>query len=313
MFAALLLGSAQTALGADPTRTTTFLPRGTATPPAIVSIVIDDLGDRRTEGLQAIELPGSVTYAVLPHTAHGSSLARLAHSLGKEVLVHIPMEAVSGRALGPGGLTAMLSKQQFERRLLAAIESVPHAQGVSNHMGSRLTSMPQQMRWLMGVIKMRHDWMFLDSRTTSDSVALSIARDAGLRTTARDVFLDNDVNVDAIRTRYREFIAKARMHGSAVAIGHPYPETLQVLAEELPHLNRQDSNHTDARKRAYLAPSARQIRLVPLSTLIARQAPRFSARPARQPAAGKPPHHQAASSTTAPPQPSWVETHPAHR
>ena len=116
--------------------------------------------------------------------------------------------------------------------------------------------------------------MFLDSRTTADSVAESTARGVGLRTTFRDVFLDNEISVAAIRARFRELITKARAHGSAVGIGHPYAQTLQVLAEELPQLVQGDAAATanSAAER-----SAMGIRLVPLSRLIARRSSSVSA------------------------------------
>jgi polysaccharide deacetylase 2 family uncharacterized protein YibQ len=241
---------------------------------AIISIVIDDVGNRREEGLRAIELPGALTYAILPHTAHGSTLARLAHSLDKEIIVHIPMEAIGAKPLGRGGLTADLSRQQFEQRTLAAIGSIPHAQGVSNHMGSHLTTMERPMQWLMNILLGRKNWMFLDSRTTAESVAEATARHVGLRTTFRDVFLDNEVNVTAIRARFRELLDKARRHGSAVAIGHPYPLTLQVLAEELPHFVA--SNRTSAVGGNPSRDARRNIRLVPLSHLIAKRSRRVA-------------------------------------
>ena len=252
---------------------------------AIVSVVIDDVGDGREAGLRAIELPGSVTYAILPHTAHGATLARLAHSLDKEVIVHMPMESIRGERLGRGGLTAALSHQQFEQRVLAALISVPHAQGVSNHMGSRLTTMQRPMQWLMNILLAKNDWMFLDSRTIAGSVAATTARDTGLRTTFRDVFLDNEVNVAAIRARLREALNKARTDGSAVAIGHPYPQTLQVLAEELPRLVSAASSHRGVNSAVGNAPSggARRVRLVSLSRLIAkRSSPRAPAMPVLQ-------------------------------
>ena len=237
---------------------------------AIVSIVIDDVGDGRAAGLRAIELPGSLTYAILPHTAHGATLARLAHSLDKEVIVHMPMESIAGKPLGRGGLTANLSRQQFEQRTLAALISVPHAQGLSNHMGSRLTTMQRPMQWLMNILVAKKNWMFLDSRTTAESVAEATARELGVRTTFRDVFLDNEVNVEAIRARLRELIDKARAHGSAVAIGHPYPQTLQVLAEELPLLvpfaSKREANRTFGN---VTNDHPRSVRLVSLSRLIA--------------------------------------------
>jgi polysaccharide deacetylase 2 family uncharacterized protein YibQ len=205
---------------------------------APVAIVIDDLGNRRSEDLRAVELPGPLTYAFLPHTPHAASLARIAHSLGKQVLVHLPMEAHNGRALGPGGLTAALARHQFERRVRAALDAVPHATGASNHMGSLLTSMPQPMDWLMHVIAGRSGWLFLDSRTTVETVAEHRAVAAGVATTWRDVFLDNVPTHTAISTQLERLLRKARREGTAVAIGHPHPETVAVLARELPRLEQ---------------------------------------------------------------------------
>jgi len=270
----------------------------------IVSIVIDDIGNRRAESLRAVELPGSVTYAVLPYTAYGSTLARLAHSLGKEVIVHMPMEAVSGRALGRGGLTANLSRQQFEKRALAAITSVPHAQGLSNHMGSRLTAMDRPMQWLMEILLTQDNLMFLDSRTTAATIAQSTAHDFGLRTTFRDVFLDNELSVPAIRARFRELIAKARVQGSAVAIGHPHAQTLQVLAEELPRVfGARAGGATDARSMG--------MRLVPLSQLIStRSARSFSRHPARPPQSDRRQARRASSSIKVRLRTSSAGSHP---
>lgn len=216
----------------------------------MAAIVIDDLGNLRRGGLRSIELPGPVTYAVLPHTPHGPELARLAHALNREVLVHLPMEATSRSPLGPGGLTATLARHQFERRALEAFDSVPHARGVNNHMGSRLTAMDRPMGWLMELLSVRDKWLFLDSRTTARTVAESKARELGVRTTFRDVFLDNDLDDEAIRRRFAELMAHAQAAGSAVAIGHPYPQTLRVLEEQLPEI------------------SAHGVRLVPLSVVI---------------------------------------------
>jgi polysaccharide deacetylase 2 family uncharacterized protein YibQ len=219
-------------------------------PGPLVSVVIDDLGNFHARGLEAIELPGPITYAVLPHTPHGPSLARRAHSLGKEVLVHLPMEAAPERRLGPGALTASLHREQFHRRLRSALNSVPHAVGASNHMGSRLTTLAQPMGWLMEELAGRRGWVFLDSRTTPGTVAEASARAAGLATTRRDVFLDNVPARGAVRMRFHELVATALRDGSAVAIGHPHPQTLEVLARQLPRLD------------------ALGVRLVPLSVLI---------------------------------------------
>ncbi len=245
-----------------------------------VAVVIDDVGNLRHEGLRAVELPGPITYAMLPHTPHAASLARIAHALGKEVLVHLPMEADPPRPLGPGGLTAALARHQFERRVRSALDSVPHARGASNHMGSLLTTLPVHMDWLMQVLSSRRGWVFLDSRTTARTVAEDRALAAGVGATWRDVFLDNDPSPDAIRRQLRTLASVAHRHGSAVAIGHPYPQTLEVLAQSLPRM-RGDG-----------------LRLAPLSEVIAMRA-RQSVRVAQESSPG-----QAASTRHTPSAPS---------
>lgn len=209
-----------------------------AQPPSpVAAIVIDDIGNLRDEGLRAVELPGPLTYGVLPHTPYAATLARLAHALDKEVLVHLPMEAISRRSLGPGALTAALERAAFSHRVVQAFASVPHARGVSNHMGSKLTAMQQPMEWLMELIAARQGWLFLDSRTTPRTVAEASARAAGIAATSRDVFLDNVVSVAAIRAQLRELMHRAKRNGAAVAIAHPYPETLLVLEQDLPQFS----------------------------------------------------------------------------
>jgi len=227
---------------------------GAQSPHAVAAIVIDDIGNLRDEGLRALELPGPLTYAVLPHTPYAATLARLAHALDKEVLVHLPMQATARRSLGPGALTTALERGAFQHRVIQAFAAVPHARGVSNHMGSKLTAMQQPMQWLMEVIAARRGWLFLDSRTTPHTVAEASARAAGVDATSRDVFLDNVVDVSAIRMQLRELIHRARRHGSAVGIAHPYPQTLMVLAQELPQL------------------AATGVRLAPLSSVVRRRA-----------------------------------------
>jgi len=117
-----------------------------------------------------------------------------------------------------------------------AIESVPFAIGVSSHRGSLLTRHPGHMSWLMAEISRRDGMFFVDSYTTHESVALQIARELGVAATRRDVFLDHDGRRETVRRELQRLKRLARERGQAVAIGHPYPETLEVLEEELPNL-----------------------------------------------------------------------------
>jgi polysaccharide deacetylase 2 family uncharacterized protein YibQ len=205
----------------------------------MVGLIIDDLGDRLHDGLRAIALPGNVTCAILPQTTFSRRFAELAHRQGKEVMLHQPMQALNGEAMGPGGLSLYMTHEAFVSTLRANLESVPYARGLNNHMGSLLTRHPGQMAWLMDALEEHGGLFFVDSTTTSHSVALKVALEHQLPGVRRNVFLDNDRSEAAIRQQFAHFIAQAKAVGSSLAIGHPYPETLQVLEQMLPTLSEQ--------------------------------------------------------------------------
>ncbi len=205
-----------------------------------IAIIIDDLGYQLEAGRRAIELPGPVAFAVLPGTPRGARLARMANDQGKEVLLHLPLEPVDHEGPPePGALLLDMSRQTFETTFAAAIAEVPHAIGVSSHRGSLLTRHPGHMNWLMEAIRSHEHLFFIDSYTTHRSVALEIAAEAGVAATKRDVFLDHERSLEAVAREVERLKSEARKHGVAVAVGHPFPETLAVLERELPRLREQ--------------------------------------------------------------------------
>ena len=203
---------------------------------ASISIIIDDLGNLRDRDLRAIRLPGAITYAFLPHTPYARELANLANRLDKEVMLHLPMEAMEHNRLGPGGLTVDMTQQQFLQQLRDDIAAVPHVAGINNHMGSLLTQDLGYMRWLMQELDGHDELYFVDSYTTRASVAVKAANENWVPNIRRDVFLDSDRDREKIRAELKRTVRLAREHGIALAIGHPYPETLDVLEQELPRL-----------------------------------------------------------------------------
>lgn len=208
-----------------------------AGPHARIVLIIDDLGYRFDAGRRAIELPGPVAFAVLPQTPRGQQLARAAHENGKEVLLHLPLQAAeSGGPVEPGTITMDMSRATLRTTFAAALDSVPFAIGVSGHRGSLLTRHPGHMRWLMEEIRTRGDLFFVDSFTTPDSVALEVAGEMNIGALKRDVFLDHEVTPAAIAQEFERLKSLARERGIAVAIGHPYIETLELLERELPKL-----------------------------------------------------------------------------
>ncbi|OUM24841.1 divergent polysaccharide deacetylase family protein [Pseudomonas putida] len=196
-----------------------------------MSIIIDDLGQSPDRDSRTLALPGPVTMAIMPDTPHASDFARQAHKAGKTIILHMPMDP----ATGPYAWHPALPLPELASRLDAALAKVPYAAGVNNHMGSRMTAQREAMTWLMGELQRRH-LFFVDSRTSAATVAAAQAQAAGLAHVSRDVFLDDERTVEAIERQLRQGVELARRQGSAVLIGHPYPQTLQVLERALPQL-----------------------------------------------------------------------------
>lgn len=193
-----------------------------------LAIIIDDIGYNRALGRRATELAGAYTLAVLPLTPHSRKLAALAHAQGKELILHAPMANSRNLPLGPGGLEADMPRNQLLLNLRHSLDSLPEVVGVNNHMGSSLTAQTRPMSWVMDELS-RRGLYFVDSRTTAATVARQVAQVYGLKTAQRDVFLDHIRDPAHIEHQLIQALMLAREHGSAIAIGHPYPETLDVL------------------------------------------------------------------------------------
>jgi uncharacterized protein len=198
-------------------------------------LIIDDIGNNHELGERAVNLPGQVNLAFLPHTPWAEKLANQGWKNGHTVMLHAPMANTGDARLGPGALTEGMSRQNLQQTLLDDIRAIPHVEGVNNHMGSQLTREVEAMTWVMEVLD-QQGLFFVDSRTTAASVALKQARQAGIPAMSRDIFLDNDRSEAAIRQQFEQALQLASHHGQAVVIGHPYPETLDFLERELPGL-----------------------------------------------------------------------------
>ena len=203
--------------------------------PPILSLVIDDLGYSLENGTAVIELPGDHTYAILPDASYSTRLAQHAQRLNKEVILHLPMQSIgSASAREPHALDESMDEDQLTSKVHSLLSEIPFIRGVNNHMGSHLTEFDFFMRPVMDSIRSYNpELYFLDSKTTPRSVAHMEALDAGLNAATRDIFLDDAVNLESIRLQYQLWLEKAREQGSAIAIGHPYKETIQVLQENL--------------------------------------------------------------------------------
>lgn len=201
----------------------------------MLAIIIDDIGYNQDTGLRAAKLASTITLSVLPFSPNGSTLAETGVANGKEIMLHAPMSTINPRPLDKGGLTENMAKEEFVNTLFASLDTLTDVRGVNNHMGSLLTQKDKQMHWLMDALKSRAMY-FVDSRTIANSRAYEVAQATDIPSAKRDIFLDNERSEDAIARQLRQAIKHARLHGQAIAIGHPYPETMNVLETLLPQM-----------------------------------------------------------------------------
>lgn len=206
-------------------------------PRAYVAIIIDDLGgDLRTlRPVLGLDYPVSV--AVLPGLPNSAEAARQAEDAGRDVLVHIPMQPHGDcmKGLGPGALMAGMGAGAIRDVVRSDLSDVPGAKGVNNHMGSLLTEDKAAMSALMDELA-RRGLFFVDSMTSSGSVALESAKKNGVPAARRNVFLDDADDLHEIEAQFDRMAALALRDGSAIAIGHPRPATIAVLKKRLPGL-----------------------------------------------------------------------------
>ncbi len=203
-----------------------------------LALVVDDLGYVQPELVTRLcSLPIPFSVAVLPYLEYTRESAEVAHRLGKEVMLHLPMEPVGypgpGRDPGRDAILYHLPETEVRHRVRKALEEIPHRVGVNNHMGSRITPDRLRMGWVLQELKARK-LFFVDSRTEKESVAFDVAEQLGIPTVQRRVFLDDDKAFPAMEKQWERAINLAEKEGFVVIIGHIYPETVEALEKLVP-------------------------------------------------------------------------------
>jgi len=202
---------------------------------ARLAIIVDDLGYDRAPAEALFALPFPLTLAVLPHLPYSADIAEEAYRRGYQVMLHLPMESNGDLKHEAIELRRGMSPAEVTRLLAGMLESVPHAAGVNNHQGSLATADPELMAATMSALRER-DLFFIDSRTTTATVAYDVALRTGVPVASRKVFLDDIQTREAVLQQFALAERYARKYGFAIAIGHPHPSTLQALEEYLPQI-----------------------------------------------------------------------------
>jgi hypothetical protein len=200
-----------------------------------VAIIIDDCGQWPKTEHGYLELPIPLTMSVLPHVAYSHAIAQDAETAGKGIMLHLPMEPLSHIVAGPGEIRTAMSDSAIAAQTENDIAQVPFAAGVNNHEGSAASADPRVMKDVIDVVK-AHNLFFIDSRTNAKSVAAEQAQQEHVPNASRDVFLDNRADVAYSEAMLRRTADIARQTGSAIAIGHPKPTTLEALRLMYPRM-----------------------------------------------------------------------------
>jgi uncharacterized protein len=207
-----------------------------------VALVIDDFGNDMQGTEQMMALPVPFAAAVMPFLPTTKRDAEWAHRIGQTVLVHVPMEPNHGKPewLGPGAITSKLSDEEVRQRITAAIEDVPHAVGINNHMGSKITADERIMRIVLTVCKEKGLFM-LDSRTTDKSVVGKLARELGVPTAANNLFMDDVYTRGHIAKQAVKLQKLAATRSETIVIGHvgaPGKHTSDILKQTIPAIQQ---------------------------------------------------------------------------
>jgi uncharacterized protein len=197
-----------------------------------IAIIIDDLGYDAESNLPFFRLDLPLSLSVLPNGPSTKSIVRMANEEGRELVLHLPMEPRNYPSVkpGPGALLLSMNADEITRVLDQDLRQIKGARGVNNHMGSAFTEDREKMRIVLAELK-KKGLFFVDSRTTKLTVALDLAREIGLPSDRRTVFLDNNLAPKAMKIQMERLLSMARNHGLAIGIGHPYKETLRLLKE----------------------------------------------------------------------------------
>lgn len=203
----------------------------------VAVIILDDGGYGGEVTEAALALDPRLTLAILPGAPHAAETAKRAVQAGFQVLLHLPMESPQD----PGWIAISTPREDMRSLLDEALDRVPGAVGINNHMGSTFCKDFDALTRFFSLLKTRPHF-FIDSRTTHETLIPLAAREAGVPVAERKVFLDNDDDPQLIRKQFETLVQFARENGCAVAIGHFRPATVNLLKDLLPELDKRGIN-----------------------------------------------------------------------
>lgn len=203
-----------------------------------LAVVIDDAG-RDLDSQHIYENMGiPLTLAVMPNQVHTREAATSWASHGLPVIIHQPMESVSGIGMEQKVILSSMSDDAIRQMLKDSFSQVPEAVGMNNHQGSKATTDRRVMDLVMNELGHRGKWFF-DSHTNSTTEADKAAASYGVKYVKNDLFVDNSADENDICTMIQEGANRAKKNGTYIIIGHCRPHTAAAFRTMVPKLKAQ--------------------------------------------------------------------------
>jgi len=193
---------------------------------AKLAIIIDDVStQRQVDAIKSIGIP--LTMSFFPPKSSRPNSAKLA-AKERFYMVHLPMEAFNFHAEEPSTLRIDDSQEKIMQRVIEIKKLFPRVRYINNHTGSKFTADELAVNRLVYALNSQHIHL-IDSRTTAETKVPKVMQNYGMKYVARDVFLDHSADEASILHEIKRAIKLAKLHGSAIAIGHPQKSTIKAL------------------------------------------------------------------------------------
>ena len=203
-----------------------------------LAIVIDDAG-RELDSQHIYEQMGiPLTLAIMPDQVHTRDAALSWRAHGLPVILHQPMESVSGIGMEPKVILTSMSDTAIRQMLRDSLSQLPEAIGINNHQGSKATIDARTMDIVMNELHHR-GLFFFDSHTNSTTAADKAAKTYGVPYVRNDLFVDNSASVSDICAMIQEGADRAKKKGTYIIIGHCRPHTAEAFRQMVPKLKAQ--------------------------------------------------------------------------
>ncbi len=191
-----------------------------------LAIVFDDV-TTQSQVNQIKNIGFTTTISAMPPTKTHPNSAKITKKL-PFYMIHFPLEANSYRAEETDTLHIDDSYERIEKRVAQIRKWYPNAKYTNNHTGSKFTTNEEAMDKLFRALA-KYNFIFVDSRTTRETVAKKMAKKYNMPYIARNIFLDNEQDFKYIQKQLKQAIRIAKKSGYAIAIGHPHKATIRTL------------------------------------------------------------------------------------